>query len=76
MEQHVSLPISPDVLYDELVSAAKILEKWKTRVGVEGIPGMDKLATPEQFDLFTRQLAGELLVVAGKCSNIASIILE
>lgn len=76
MDQHGSMPISPEVLYDEILSAAKILEKWKARVGDEGIPSVDKPATPEQYDLFIRQLAGELLIVAGKCSNISSIILE
>jgi hypothetical protein len=72
----IALPINPDTLHAEIVSAIGILEKLEVSIGTTGIPGVDKVGSSEDCAVFLRQTAGELMVVAGKCSNLASIIAE
>jgi len=67
------LPVSAEVLYSELEAAQAVLAKWHKLVG-EGIPGVDTPATEHATFAFVTQLCGELLVVAGKCQNLAAVV--
>lgn len=65
------LPISPDVLYDELESIQKVVVKWKERV--KQIPGVDTPGSEEELQAFIRELCGELMLSAGKSEGIAVV---
>jgi hypothetical protein len=67
------LPVSPNVLYNELETARSILEKWTKAVG-EGIPMVDQPGSPDALESFLRTLVGELQVVSGKCDTLAEIL--
>lgn len=68
------LAVSADLIHDELVSARQILDKWSQRVDA-GLPVVDAPGSVEQLDLLVREMAGELRVCAGKCGNLAEILL-
>jgi len=70
----MSLPVSPDLISSELESAKKILEKWIEKVN-SGLPVIDEPGDDQQLDLLIRELCGELRVCAGKCGNLAEILL-
>lgn len=67
------LPVSPPVLLDELASAQGILKKWLEGIA-QGIPAIDLPGDEETLDEFLRELCGELLLVAGKCSTLAEVL--
>jgi len=67
------LPVSAELLYSEVESAEAVLAKWKKAIG-EGIPGVDIPSTEEALYRFIAQLCGELMVVAGKCQNLAAVV--
>jgi len=67
------LPVSPDLIHDELESAKKILEKWIEKVKA-GLPVVDNPGDEMQLDLFIRELCGELRVCAGKCGNLSEVL--
>ncbi len=69
------IPISQDVLLEELAVAERIVAKWKTRVS-EGIPGVDVPGTDEALEEFVRLFAGELMVLAGKCETLAGVLVD
>lgn len=72
----VMLPVSPDTIYAELESAIEILKKWHTKVGA-GVPGMDlPTSDPSAIEAFFRELQGEVMLVSGKCANLATILGE
>lgn len=68
------LPVSPDLISEELESAKKTLEKWLEKVNA-GLPVVDQPGDEHQLDLFVRELCGELRIVAGKCGNLAEVLL-
>lgn len=68
------LTVSPDLIVDELESAKKILEKWIKKVN-DGLPVIDEPGDQEQLSLLLRELTGELRICAGKCGNLAEVIL-
>jgi hypothetical protein len=68
------LPISKEVLGDEIALAQKVLAKWQQRLE-QGVPGMDFPATDEvAAELFVRELVGEFLMLAGKLESIGNVI--
>ena len=68
------LPVGPDLISSELDSAKKILEKWIERVNA-GMPVIDQPGNDHQLELFVQELCGELRIVAGKCGNLAEVLL-
>ena len=71
--ESISLPISPDVLHNELESARAIMEKW-TQLVSKGIPGVDVPASPEASERFLRELVGELQLVSGRCDTVVEVL--
>lgn len=67
------IPISRDVLRAELAVAINILQKWHAELE-EGIPGIEKPGSIENVEEFLKVFYGELLIVSGKCENIANVI--
>lgn len=72
-----TLPVHPDNVHTELEHVEKIVTKWRKKVG-DGIVGIDIPAADadEKLDAFLREFTGELLLVAGKCQNLAVILTE
>ena len=68
-----SLPVSPDVLHNELETARSILDKW-TKLVDKGVPGVDTPANPEQLDRFLREMCGELQIVSGRCDTLVEVL--
>lgn len=68
-------PIHPETMYSELEAAIKILSKWHEKVG-KGIPGFDLPAEPHVTHKFMREMCGELMLVASKCSSLSTILQE
>lgn len=69
-----ALPVSREVLYNELEMGRSILEKWATVVE-KGIPGIDgQPAPPMETERVLRELIGELQVISGKCDTLADIL--
>lgn len=65
------LPMSPDLIHDELDSVICVLLKHKERLN-RGLPGID----PEADERFTldgvmTELIGEVMYCAGKLENLA-----
>jgi len=67
------IPVTTPVIRQEVESAQAILASWFERIDA-GIPGLDIPADEMACDLWIHQFCGELLVVAGKCENLASIL--
>lgn len=68
------LPISKEVLGDEIALAQKVLTKWQQRLE-QGVPGIDfPVADEVATELFVRELVGELLMLAGKLESIGNVI--
>lgn len=72
----MKLPVSPDVILQELTTAKVILEKWEKILNEVGVPGTDVPGGEDQLDDFSRELCGELRLVGGKCNNLADTIVE
>ena len=68
------LPVGPELIVAELESAKKILDKWIEKLG-EGLPVIDKPGEDHQLDEVVHELCGELRIVAGKCGNLAEVLL-
>jgi hypothetical protein len=71
------LPVSPDLIHEELQGTINILTKWLDAVN-KGVPGVD-IPGPdveEALDNFLRELTGELLLAAGKAHNLAVVLSE
>ena len=68
------LPLTPDLIYDEIKSAREILTRWEDRV--QKIPGADTPATEEELAQFVRELSGELLIASGKMQNLSVVLTE
>jgi hypothetical protein len=69
------LPISPQVLLEELSSIKKILEKWEADVQ-SGIPVVELEAPAEHYTWFIRQLCGELELCASRLHNLGASLLD
>jgi hypothetical protein len=67
------LPIQRDQLLRELRDARSILTKW-TKAIEQGIPAVDCPGNDEALDEFITQLAGELLLAAGRCETLSSVL--
>ncbi len=72
MEQ-ISLPVSADVLHNELESARGILAKW-TDIVNNGLPCIDKPANPTELDKLLREMCGELQIVSGRCDTLVEVL--
>lgn len=72
-----SLPINPETIYEELQSVEKLVAKWRKSIG-DGIVGVDKPAPDSEAKLeaYMREFIGELMLVSGKCQNMALILAE
>lgn len=69
----VTLPVSADVLHNELETARSILEKWVKIIG-EGLPCVDTPGNPEQLDAVIREMCGELTLVSGRCDTLVEVL--
>lgn len=69
------LNVHPQTVVDELGSTKKLLEKWLARFENNEIPVVDQPGSEEQLELFVREFCGEMRVCAGKCANLAEILL-
>ena len=78
MADGITMPVHPDTFHKDLEHLTEILEKWRDRVGKEGIPGVDQPAADAElrYERFIREFTGEMLYVSGKCQNIALILSE
>ena len=70
----MKLPITPDTIDGEVETSIEILTKIRARL--TSIPGIDVPSSEEQTIEFLRELCGELMVVANKCSGVASVMAE
>ncbi len=73
MTTQIVLPVSADVIHNELEGARGILEKWIKIVG-EGLPCIDTPGNPEQLDQLIRELVGELQIVSGRCDTLVEVL--
>jgi|WetSurMetagenome_2_1015567.scaffolds.fasta_scaffold08238_3 hypothetical protein len=73
----ITMPVSPDLVHEELESIIKIVSKWRDAVNT-GVPGVDipGADAEEALDNFLRELVGELLLAAGKTHNLALVLAE
>jgi len=70
----MNLPVSPEVMHNELETGIAILKKWQERVEV-GIPGVSIPAQdPEALESFLREFVGELQIVSGKCDTLVEAL--
>jgi len=74
----VALPVSRDLLLAEIRSARKILDRWERLVDPDNaehpMPVLDAQA-PEQYLVECLiEMQAELVIVAGKCENLAESI--
>lgn len=69
------LTVSPDTVVEELESTKKLLDKWILKFN-EGLPVVDQVGSEEQLELFIREFCGELRICAGKCGNLAEVLLN
>lgn len=72
----VLLPVSPDLLHDEMRSVQKLLEKHIKRLNA-GLPGVDR---PEgegggiSLEAILKEMVGELLYGASKLESLARVL--
>jgi len=66
--------ISRELVYEEMKSTKLVLEKWMRRLEETGFPEVDMPAAEGRLDEFLREFCGEMLVCAGKCENLASVL--
>ena len=69
----VSLPVSGDVLHNELDTARGILDKW-VKIVSEGLPAVDVPGDPAQLDKLLREMCGELTLVSGRCDTLVEVL--
>lgn len=67
------LAVSSPVILSELESLKVIAEKWIEKIQT-GIPGVDLPAPDDRLELFLRELCGELLLCAGKCESLSTVL--
>ena len=67
------LNVSPTIILEELEGIASINKKWIERIK-EGIPTLTFQAKDEDFELYMKQLIGELRILAGKADNLADVL--
>lgn len=70
----MKLPLSTELLLSELKSAEAILRKHIAALEAEGVPAVDQPGSEVMLEEFVGELSGELLLVAGKCENIARVL--
>lgn len=68
------LTVNPDTIVEELESTKKLIDKWIVKMN-EGLPVLDKPGAEEQLELLMREFCGELRICAGKCANLADVLL-
>jgi hypothetical protein len=72
------LPVSRKLMLDEIRSAKAILERWEGIVDPENtaapMPVLDVQAPKEHLVECLIEMQAELVIVAGKCENIAESI--
>ena len=70
----MQLPVTRDVAVAELEVAQNILIKWLAELK-DGIPGIEKPASaPDAVEDWVKSFCGELMIVAGKCENLANVM--
>lgn len=67
------IPVSKEVLNEEIGLAQRILKKWENLIA-KGVPGQDFPAEEAAMDSYVREFVAELLVVSGKLETLANII--
>lgn len=67
-----ALPISQNVLFNQLELSRGILEKWTKQV--EALPGINAPGGPVELERVLREMIGELQLVSGQCESLAEII--
>ncbi len=67
------IPISKEVLEEELNLAIRVVTKWKNKLA-QGIPGQDLPGNEDALDEFTRELVAEFLLISGKFETMANVI--
>lgn len=70
----MKLPLSTPLLLAELQSIEAIIRKHREIIEGEGVPAVDQPGSEAQVEEFIGELSGELLFVAGKCENIARVL--
>ena len=70
------IPMSLDLIYDEIKSAKKVLEKWEKSLADGQVPGVDLPGGDQQLIDYMSELCGELQVVSNKCHGLAIILAE
>jgi hypothetical protein len=74
----VQLPVSYQVIVQELDSVKTILAKWQQLLtpAVTAEKESRPYFTEEEMGMITLQLVGELSICAGKCENLSNTIAE
>lgn len=67
-----ALPISQNVLFNQLELSRSILEKWTKQV--ESLPGINTPGGPADLERVLREMIGELQLVSGQCESLAEIL--
>lgn len=68
------LTVHPDTVVEELESTKKLIDKWLVQFN-KGLPQLDQPGSDEQLELLIREFCGELRICAGKCGNLAEVLL-
>jgi len=72
------LAISREVILGELIQARSWLDKW-IQIVEAGVPGIDIPVTgmiEDGSEQFVRGLCAELRIIAGKCDNLATVVMD
>jgi hypothetical protein len=71
------MKVTNEVMLSELKSCVKILSSWCESIE-KGAPGIDYLVEGgemgDSWEELMERLSGELMIVAGKCTTLASVI--
>ena len=67
------LPLTKDVVREDLELTRKIIVKWLAELE-EGFPGVDKPSPPQNVEEFLTAFCGELRFVSDKCASMANLL--
>jgi hypothetical protein len=71
-----TVSVSTDNILQEVQSTIRILQVWENRLKTEGVPEVDYPSSEEALERFLREFTGEMILSAGKLSNLAMVLSE
>lgn len=70
------LPVSTEVILEELGAVRRILEKWELTIRDQGIPAVETEAPAEDMTYFLKQFCGELEICSSRIHSLGAVIDE